>query len=143
MAKRLRYGSGPHSIEMDDIYDKYVRAWADRAVPGIIDELEEETQRVHDEAKGRWPVGKNPLTAKQPIRSRDGLDWEVRYNRDRQELEGRITNSAWWARYVSVWYLGGKNAMVELLRKPLRKAQKRFEDKILDRVIQALSQHEG
>lgn len=120
---------------MDDTMERLARAALDRAAPGVLDEIETEVGAIHSAAVGRWPKGKNPRTRKQPFHSRDRLEMETRISEGGETVSGHVTNDAWWARYVTLWFAQGRNAFTELLRKPMRKAQKRIADSILQRII--------
>lgn len=139
---KLRYGNARVSVEMDDVAERMARRAIERAAPGILDEIERETETVFRQAQGRWPKGKNPRTHKQPIHSREALRSEYRISEDGKKVSGHIVNDAWWARYVSLWFAQGRNAFAYLIRRPMRAAQRRLSDKLAQRVIDILRDRE-
>jgi hypothetical protein len=75
--------------------------------------LEQNAREVFDEARARWPVATGA--------SRDGLYWGVQVAPDLSSMRGFVADEVPHAIYVRSYKggLGGKYAMVELLRKPV------------------------
>ena len=105
-----------------------------KLAPRVIVRIETEALKLENFAQNRWPVGENKAengkkytkadrTAGKPIRphSKALFDYGLRVLPD--AVEGFVSNrAAYWFRIKSKKNdLGGKSAVVELLRKPLRK----------------------
>ena len=52
----IRYGTGKHSIEIDDGIEKMIRRVIDDAFPGVADAIERTTDELYQDAFDAWPV---------------------------------------------------------------------------------------
>lgn len=106
----ITIGQGSVTATLDNGLEELLRRAIDHTVPGLVNRVEATAQGIYRGAFDRWPVRTG--------RSRAALAWEVRLAPDLSSIRARVSNSAPYAKYVPVRSLGGKNAFVELLRKP-------------------------
>jgi hypothetical protein len=110
-----------------------MRRALDDVAPGVLDRLEATVTRVVDDARSRWPVRTG--------RSRDGLEAHVTIAPGQTSIRGTVANAVDYAVYVRSGQrgLGGKSAVVELLRKPLRAAARELAVELADTVSTTLA----
>lgn len=112
MGKRLSFGTGSVRVVMDATLDDIYRRSIERVAPGILGVIESAIDDLHADAVAKWPVKTG--------RSKAALQALTVVSPDHASVRGTITNNVKYARYIMAKNLGGKNAFVELLRKPLR-----------------------
>lgn len=114
--------SGDDRVWWTDTLEEDLRAAVDAFAPGLRQALEDEARRVLDAARARWPVATGV--------SRDGLVAGVEARGG--ALRGFVRNAVAHAIYVKSWKngLGGRSAMVELLRKPVAEATPRLVERL-------------
>ena len=139
MARRLRYGTGAMSVEMDDTMSKIARAAIERVQPGLLDELEDIARETHDDARKRWPVDTGE--------SRAALDYGVRVVRSGTQVEAYVSNDAPHTRYIRSRKITGlgewdgeKNPFALLVRKPLQSSAKELAERLADAALEALEE---
>jgi hypothetical protein len=110
---KLYVGTGGVRAEVDTPFGDDVGRLIDRVIPGAREVLQRNADEVLAEARARWPVDTGA--------SRDGLHGGVQVAPDLSSIRGFVANSVPHAIYVMSWKggLGGRSAMVELLRKPM------------------------
>jgi hypothetical protein len=132
---KLRIGdSNGISADLDDGIERLIRRALEQVAPDVFDEIEQETERLLNDAVSEWPVGPERGRA----HSRDLMRDSVELSPDLDSIRGRITNTADYARFIvsrKTWY---RNAYVELLRKPARRALGRIAKAVAKRAAKAM-----
>jgi hypothetical protein len=115
---KLSFGTGSVRVEMDDALERLARRALEDVAPGLLPAVEETVARLESEATDKWPVRTG--------RSRDGLGHYVAITPSGDQVRGSLINTVDYARFVksSKKGLGGRSAMVELMRKPVQAAAK-------------------
>jgi hypothetical protein len=110
---RYYVGTGSIRAEVTDGLRDELRALVDKIAPGIRDVLERESAAVLAAAEARWPVASGE--------SKAGLYGGVQVAPDLSSIRGFLANNVGYSVYVKSFKggLGGRSAVVELLRKPI------------------------
>ncbi len=124
------------TYKMDDTLQRIARRAVDKVQPGLIDAIEAETRRIHDEAVRDWPVGRFRKD-RGGVHSRDRMAMELVIDGDK--VRGRVTNDAEWAPYIRANNLLQRSPYVELLRKPLKRARDKLVQELPREVTEILS----
>lgn len=124
------------SYKMNDTLQRIARRAVDKVQPGLIDAIEAETRRIHDEAVRDWPVGRFRKD-RGGVHSRDRMAMELVIDGDK--VRGRVTNDAEWAPYIRANNLLQRSPYVELLKKPLKKARDKLVRELPREVTEILS----
>lgn len=124
------------TYKMDDTLQRIARRAVDKVQPGLIDAIEAETRRIHDEAVRDWPVGRFRKD-RGGVHSRDRMAMELVIDGDK--VRGRVTNDAEWAPYIRANNLLQRSPYVELLKKPLKKARDKLVRELPREVTEILS----
>lgn len=132
-------GGGAITATVDDGIERMLRRVVSQVEPALLEELEAEVSDVYRSAVKRWYASRKPRTAKQPYHSRDRLAYHIEVIDGGTIIRGRVTNDAWWAKYVKPKTLYYRSAYVELLRKPMRKAGRRLASKMAKRAAEELN----
>ncbi len=106
-------GQGQIRAEVTNGLEAQLSKVLEQLAPGARAVLEANAREVFEAAKARWPVATGE--------SRDGLYWGVQVTPDLSSMRGFVADDVDHAIYVKSFKggLGGKYAMVELLRKPV------------------------
>lgn len=134
---RLRYTEGSISIEMDETLERFVERAVDQLYPGLIDQLDAAAKDVYRQARREWPVGpeRRHLAIRRtdgPYHSADRLHHEIVVDGAIHTVTARVWTSAPWAIYIKSPLQLYRSAVVELMRKPMRKKRSEVADWIVD-----------
>lgn len=112
--RRLTFGQGSVRIEMDAKLEELARRAVSQVAPGVLERIDQAVDQVLEEAEARWPVKTG--------RSKAGLAAYTSIAPGGACVQGTVMNPVDYAVYVKSRKggLGGRSAVVELLRKPLR-----------------------
>ena len=123
-------GKGALQVEVDDGTAALVRRVLDQAAPAVSRALEEAAERVYRAAAQDWPVKTG--------RSKAELEYGIRIPGP-TAIEAFVRNDAKYAKFIVARNLGYRSAVVELLRKPMKRAAAELVEQLgpeLRRVIE-------
>lgn len=115
---KIFFGTGKTRLVMDDVLAQLTRNAIEKLAPGALGKVEAARDRILNGAIARAPVKTGHF--------KEEFVGTLVVAPDYSTIRASVYNFAKYARYVALVKQGGKNAFVELLRKPLKAEAKRL-----------------
>ena len=125
----------PGDLSISLIGDEMLRRMLEHVQPSVVAEIERAVETVARDAEAAWPVGRrSPSGRDRRPHSRDLFRTDVRvvFVGGGVVVEGSVSNGADYARYIRPKGLGGKSAVIEYIRKPMKRERDRILAKLAD-----------